>query len=186
MFEEYGNPRAAAEAGRIRDRFRLLWEQHVYWTRIVILGIAFDSPDLAASTARLLQNATDFGAAFRRFYGPAAGRRLEGLIHDHLTIAGDLVQAAKAGNNAATAAAERRWYQNVDEIATYLGRLNPAWRGPAMRSMWHEHLALTKREAVQILNRQYPASIETFNEIERLALRMADDMSNGIIMQMGI
>ena len=118
--DDWGNPRdddddrylSRDEAMRIREQFRLLWEQHVYWTRMVILGIAFASPDLEETTARLLRNATDFGRIFRRFYGKAVGDEIERLIRNHLVIGGELVKAAKAGNTQAAAAIEKSWYEN--------------------------------------------------------------------------
>lgn len=165
---------------QVQDQFRLLWEQHVYWTRMVILGIAFDSPDLAASTNRLLRNATDFGRLFARYYGNAVGQNLERLFRDHLTIAGELVEAAKAGNTKAAADLEQRWYANSDEIARYLRRINPAWQVRPMMDMWHEHLSLTKQEAVAILDQDFRRSIAVFEEIEELALEMADEFSAGI------
>ena len=169
----------------IKDKFRLLWEQHVYWTRMVILGIAFNSPDLEETTNRLLRNATDFGMIFRRFYGSEIGGDIENLIRDHLVIAGELVKAAKAGNTKAAAIAEKKWYKNADEIVCFLRRINPYWSPKEMRDMWYEHLALTKQETVDILNNNFAASINTFNRIEKLALIMADDFSRGIIEQFG-
>lgn len=33
------------EAMHVRDNFRLLWRQHAYWTRMVIINIAYDLPN---------------------------------------------------------------------------------------------------------------------------------------------
>lgn len=40
----------------LHDHMRLLWTQHVYWTRMVLLGLVFDLPDTNAATARLFRN----------------------------------------------------------------------------------------------------------------------------------
>lgn len=167
----------------VRDCLRLLWLQHVYWTRMVITGIAFGSPDLEATTNRLLRNADDFGRLFRQFYGPKIAAEVRLLIRDHLTIAAELVKAAKAGNTKAAAAAEKRWYENADEIAAFLNHINPCWSQKHMKKMWHEHLALTKDEAVAQLNQNYIRSIEIFNKIECQALMMAEEFACGIIEQ---
>ncbi|PID25455.1 hypothetical protein CSV60_05190 [Sporosarcina sp. P7] len=37
----------------------------------------------------------------------------------------ELVKAAKAGNQKAVEAITRRWYENCEEIAEYLSRINP-------------------------------------------------------------
>lgn len=167
----------------VRDRFRLLWEQHVYWTRMVILGIAFSLPDLEPTTNRLLRNAPDFARLFCRFYGKKIAANFDRLLKDHLVIAAELVKAAKAGNNRTAADAEKRWYENADEIVCFLNDINPYWSVKHMRASWYEHLALTKQEAVATLTKDYTGSIETFNQIEKAAIMMADDFSNGIICQ---
>lgn len=167
----------------IRDCFRLLWEQHVYWTRMTILSLAADSPDLQPTTDRLLQNAVDFGTLFRNFYGDEAAATISRLIREHLLIAAQLVQAAKAGDNAAAEDAERRWYANADQIVCFLNQINPYWQVESMRAMWREHLALTKAEAVARLNKNYGEDIEVFGRIEQLAMTMADEFANGIIRQ---
>lgn len=170
----------------LRDSFRLLWEQHVYWTRMVILGISFTMPDLGATTNRLLRNASDFAKLFCRFYGKEIAAEFNTLMNDHITIAAELVAALKAGNCAAAADAEKRWYANADEIACFLNHINPCWPTKPMQAMWYEHLALTKQEAVATLNKNYTKSIETFNRIEQQALLMADDFANGIIRQFNL
>jgi hypothetical protein len=167
----------------LRNQFRLLWEQHVYWTRMVILGIAFASPDLAATTERLLRNVPDFEAVLRRFYRPGEVRMFGVLLKDHLVIAADLVRAAKAGDSEAVAELEKRWYANADEIVQLMHRMNPFWLTRVLRPMWHRHLALTQDEAVETLTGQYAKGISTFDEIEKLAMTMADEFARGIIKQ---
>jgi hypothetical protein len=46
--------------------------------------------------------------------------------------------------------------------------------------MLHEHLALTKSEAVDLINKNYAAAIAVYDEIEKQALMMADMMVEGI------
>ncbi|MBP2650153.1 MAG: hypothetical protein H6Q74_978 [Firmicutes bacterium] len=167
----------------VSDNLRLLWEQHVYWTRLVILGIIFDLPDLEQTTSRLLRNVPDFERVFNHFYGKEVSDEFGRLLKDHLVIAAELVKEAKAGNSKAAEAAERRWYGNADEIVCFLNSINSNWTIEHGRAMWHEHLALTKEEAVDTLKRNYKKSIITFNKIEQAALMMADDFSQGIILQ---
>src|SRR6058998_3702375 len=59
-----------------RNRMRVLWEQHVAWTRLAIISFAGDLPDLTTTEQRLLRNQGDIGAAVAPFYGDLAGRRL--------------------------------------------------------------------------------------------------------------
>ena len=165
------------------DEWRLLWEQHVAWTRMTILSAVFNSPDLAATSARLLKNPYDMGAVMQVFYGEAVAAQFTKLIHDHLQIAINLVAAAKAGNTIQAAQIEKQWYANADEIAHFLAGINPYWQEAAFRDMLHQHLALTKAEAVATLSGDYQKSVNLYDQIEPQALGMADAISNGIIAQ---
>lgn len=165
----------------LNNQMRLLWEQHVYWTRFVISGIVLKTPDLQASNARLMQNPADFAAALQPFYGRAAALRFARLFSAHLTIAGELVTAAAAGQP--TADAERRWYENADQIAAFLASVNPYWTEQEWREMMYRHLSMTKQEAVDFINGNFTQSVTVFDQIEQEALMMADTMSSGIVKQ---
>src|SRR5690606_4720146 len=131
-----------------RNDNRSLWEEHVAWTRMAIISLIFDLPDIDEVLARLLKNATDMGNMIRRLYGDTVATTYSNLIKEHLLIAADLVKAALAGNTAEAEEAERKWYQNADEIAVFLNSVNPYLTESAVREMFYEHLALTKQEAV--------------------------------------
>lgn len=167
----------------LRNYLRILWEQHVYWTRLTIIGIVFSLPDTELTTNRLLRNPKDFEQALAHLYGSTVASQFEKLFTDHLVIAAQLVQAARSGNSAAAADAEKRWYTNADDIAAFLGHINPYWSAKDWQSMMHEHLALTKTEAVELLTKKYAESISTFDRIEQQALTMADVMAYGIARQ---
>lgn len=167
----------------LQNLWRQLWEQHVAWTRMTILSAASDNPDFNATEARLLRNPADMGEAMKPFYGEANALKFKNLIEQHLKIAVELVGAAKAGNKEAAADAEKRWYANGDEIVGFLHSINPYISAAGFKNMFYNHLALTKSEAVEILNKNYEKNIALYDQIENQALMMADTISNGIISQ---
>lgn len=177
-----GNKISKAELD-LRNIMRLLWSQHVAWTRMAIISMAENLPDVNFVTNRLLRNPSDFEAALRPIYGNEIASKFASLLKDHLVIASELVKAAKAKDTAAVAAAEKRWYENADEIAAFLSSINPYLSKEALTSMLHNHLALTEAEAVAILNKDYAKSIALYDNIEKQALEMADALTEGIVKQ---
>lgn len=167
----------------LRDLLRKLWSQHVYWTRMFIISTAAGLPDTELVTARLLQNPADFAEALTPFYGARNADRFQALLRQHLLIAGDLVNAAKAGNTAAVGEKRREWYRNAEEIAGFLARINPYWEEEAWRQLLFDHLEMTEREAVLRLGGRYAEDIRIFESIEQEALDMADEMAEGIFRQ---
>lgn len=167
----------------VSNYLRLLWLQHVYWTRMVIEGVAFDLPSLNVTTNRLLQNPKDFEEVLVTFYGQDIASRFAELLTTHLTTANELVIASKVGNVDAASDAEKRWYENADQIATFLSNINPNWSVDDWQEMLYNHLAMTKTEATDILTQNYEDSIDIFADIERGALEMADVMTQGMVQQ---
>lgn len=165
------------------NEFRLLWEQHGAWTRMSIRAIIYDLPDEDLTIKRLLRNPVDFENALRPYYGNKKAAIFRQLLTEHLTIAADLVNAAKSGNNQLVVEIEDKWYRNADEIAAFLGSINPYWDVMEWRIMFYKHLGYVKNEAVYDLNGNYQLSIDNYDEMEIQILEMADTMSYGIIRQ---
>ncbi|WP_235560990.1 LysM peptidoglycan-binding domain-containing protein [Bacillus sp. FJAT-28004] len=178
-----GNTCISKAVVELNQTFRTLWEQHVAWTRMLIISIAEELPDLALVTERLLRNPTDMAAVFRHYYGDAVASQFDSLMREHLVLAAQLVKAAKAGNNQAAAEAEKKWYANADEIAGFLNSINPNWPKSVLQNMLYEHLRMTKDEAVFRLSKKYKSDIEAFDQIEKQALEMADAFTAGIVAQ---
>ncbi len=167
----------------LNNKMRLLWEQHIAWTRMVITSIIFNLPNVNAVSARLLQNATDMGNSLRPYYGDQLANTYSNLIKEHLLLAADLVKAALAGNTQAAADIEKKWYANADQIAQFLSSINPYLKKEEVRKMLYEHLALTKTEAVSMISKDYKTDIAMYDKIEAQALEMADAISGAIVQQ---
>jgi len=162
---------------------RKLWADHVVWTRLYIIAAVGDQPDAQPAAERLLKNQEQIGQAIVPYYGPEAGGALAQLLKEHILIAVDLVQAAKAHNQASVQDADRRWHANAADIATFLSGANPHWPRDSVLAMMNEHLALTTREAMDRLNRNWSDDVVTFDSIFNQAMMMADTLSNGIVAQ---
>ncbi len=167
----------------LRIGLRDLWVDHVVWTRQYIVAAATDAPDTDFAGQRLLNNQEDIGDAIKSFYGDEAGDKLTSLLKDHILIAVDLLNAAKAGDSVGLEEAEERWYDNADDIATFLSNANPNWSKEHMVSMLNEHLSITKAEAVARLTGDYATDVVAFDEIHRQAMIMADELADGIVKQ---
>lgn len=162
---------------------RLLWMEHVNWTRMTIISIVFQLPDLPFVQQRLLQNATDLGNCLRPFYGDQIADHYAKLIQEHLVIAAELVTAAVKGDTNIVNTKEKEWYKNADDIVLFLSNINPYLTKDALQKMFYKHLELTKNEAVTMIQKNYKADIEVFDEIEAQALAMSDMIAYAIVMQ---
>jgi hypothetical protein len=167
----------------LRQDMRRLWSDHVVWTRQYIVAAVAGDPSATVALNRLMKNQEDIGNAMRPFYGDGAGTKLTDLLKQHISIAGELVTAAKAGDQAKQNDADRRWHDNAGEIASFLAGANPNWKRDALLGMLNQHLALTTQEAVDRLQQKWTDDQMTFDKIYSQAMEMADALSEGIIKQ---
>jgi hypothetical protein len=173
-------PKAVA----LRTSMDKLWEDHITWTRMVIVDFAAGLPDLPNAEARLLRNQVDIGNAIKPYYGRAAGNKLTSLLRQHILEAVPVLQAAKAGDKAKLTAALNAWYANANQIAAFLSKANPHnWPLPMMRAMMRQHLALTTKEAVARLQGKWAADIAAYDQVHAEILQMSAMLSDGIVRQ---
>jgi hypothetical protein len=181
---QHSQPALTPKAVAFRMDMRKLWEDHITWTRMAIIGLEEGTPDANASVARVLQNQVDIGNAVKPFYGKAAGNALTGLLRDHILIAADVIAAAKAGDQTQLAYSQARWVDNADQIAAALHRLNPRfWKLRELKAEMHRHLELTTQEAVARLEHDWTGDVAAFDRVHLHILHMADMLSAGIIAQ---
>jgi hypothetical protein len=176
--------RISTEELALRNEMRKLWEDHITWTRVAIISLTTDAPDTEASVGRLIRNQADIGNALEPFYGEAAGAELTRLLREHITIAAELIAAAKSGDEAELADAQARWKANADQIAVFLHEANPRnWPLESMKGMLREHLRLTTQEVLSRLQGDWAADVAAYDEIHVQALDMADMLSSGLVKQ---
>ena len=103
---------AAISASRctLRTSMRLLWADHVIWTRNYIISALANLDDLKDVTERLLKNQADIGTALSMYYSPDVGTKLTNLLKEHILLAANVITATKANNTAELAQENEKWH----------------------------------------------------------------------------
>jgi hypothetical protein len=173
----------SASAVALKQDMRKLWTDHVVWTRDYIIAAVGDQPDANAAATRLLKNQEDIGNVVATFYGAPAGQQLTTLLKEHITIAVDLIKAAKAGDKPGQQQADSRWQKNAVQIAEFLSKANPHWPKDTLISLMTAHLSTTTAEVIARLNKDWSADVRAFDAVYEHVLHMADALSDGIVKQ---
>jgi hypothetical protein len=160
-------------AAALKQDMRKLWTDHVVWTRGYVIAALDDEPDAQAAANRLLKNQEDIGKAVAKFYGDAAGQQLTTLLKEHITIAVDLVKAAKVGDKSGQQQADSRWQQNAVQIAEFLSKANPNWPRATLVDMMKMHLSTTTAEVVARLNKNWEEDVRAFDAVYDHILKMS-------------
>ncbi|HKY54448.1 MAG TPA: hypothetical protein VJM08_09090 [Anaerolineales bacterium] len=182
--DQFAQQQASPEEVGLTLAMDELWEDHVTWTRMYIMSVTSDLPDADIAAERLLQNQVDIGDAIKPVYGDEAGEQLTALLNDHILTAADLLAAAKSGDTVKLEDANKRWYDNADQIATFLNSANPDhWPLADMKSMMTSHLDLTLEEATARLEGDWAGDVAAYDKVHDEILHMADMLTQGILAQ---
>jgi hypothetical protein len=168
---------------KLRQDMRKLWSDHVIWTRCYIIASVDGQPDQKAAAARLMKNQEDIGDAIAPFYGKEADEKLTGLLKEHIQIAVDLINAAKAKDDAKVKELDRNWQRNAKDIAAFLSAANPHWPEATLAEMMNTHLTTTTVEVTARLEQKWDRDVKAFDEVYDHILDMADALSDGIVKQ---
>jgi len=178
-----GTAAPTMSATDLRNGMRKLWSDHTTYTHDYIVSAVAGLPDLPTVTQRLLRNQDDIGNAIKPIYGEEAGKKLAALLREHILIAADITKAAKAGDNKAVDAGQKKWRQNGDDIAAFLAAANPNWKKASLTEMLHKHLDLVTQQVVARIKMDWPADIQAYDAGYDHMMMFADMLSDGIIKQ---
>jgi hypothetical protein len=170
-------------AVELRMAMRMLWEDHIVYTRNYIISALAKLPDAEAVAGRLLHNQEDIGNAVKPFYGEEAGKKLTSLLRDHILIATEVVKAAMEQKTDELTKAQAKWTDNADQIATFLSGANPHWDKAKLQDMLHKHLEYTTQEAVARLKADWPGDIAAYDKGHAHMLMFADVLTDGLVAQ---
>ncbi|MBU3810463.1 MAG: glycosyltransferase [Candidatus Niameybacter stercoravium] len=162
---------------------RDLWVDHVIWTRSFIVSDLASLEDKGPVLERLLKNQDDIGNSIKPYYGEEAGNKLASLLREHITLAGQVVDAAKSSNSADLEKYNKLWYDNADQIADFLSSANPNYSNEDLKDALHTHLKLLTDQAVARLNKDWAGDIKAFDEGKNHMMHFADMLTDGIIKQ---
>lgn len=163
---------------------RELWTDHMQWTFLTVNAF-FHNPDaVPAYLDRLLRNQQEIGAVFVPFYGQEAGDQLAGLLTTHIQQAVPVLEAARAGDEAALNQALADWYANANEIAGFISDLDPeVWPRSELEEIWRVHIDQTTVYSLDVLNGDYGAAVRDYDQAFDHIMGLADLLSTGIIEQ---
>jgi hypothetical protein len=170
-------------AVELRTAMRLLWEEHIVYTRNYIISALAKLPDADAVASRLLRNQDDIGNAVKPFYGEEGGKKLTALLRDHIVVATQVVKAAMDGKKDELTAAQAKWTANADEIAAFLSGANKNWDKAKLTDMLHKHLDYTTQEVVSRLKADWPGDIAAYDKGHAHIMMFADVLTEGIVAQ---
>lgn len=163
------------------EGMRLAWLEHVYWMRMYLMSVTADAADQQAVEERAQQTADEITDIFARALPINVTRQLRNLLMEHVELTGEIIRTLKSEDKSDYDALIKEWYGNANQIAALLGGQNPFFGGKETRNLLLNHLDLVREEIEYQINGEYGESIETFRDVVKQALLMADYFARGLL-----
>lgn len=167
----------------LNNDMRQAWSQHGFWTTLFLLSLAYALPDMGAIETRLMQTPGDIASVFGKFYSQTMVNQLTQLLSEHVKIGGELLEAMRDQDADKAEQLERQWRQNGDKIARMLSSANSEYNYEELARMISVHLDMIKRQMMADLNHDYEAFVTATDENEEHLLKLADELTKGLIEQ---
>jgi hypothetical protein len=168
---------------KLREEMQELWIEHAWWTRSVMVSKLANLEDQNELLNRLLQNQVDIGNLIKPYYEDEAGNKLTELLKEPIVIAGEIIDAAKKGDQKNVDKLNKDWVRNADEIVAFLTSANPNWSKKELTDMFYTHLKFIKDEVTHRLKKEWAADIQTADLNETHLLHMSNILTDGIVKQ---
>ncbi|VVB64997.1 Uncharacterised protein [uncultured archaeon] len=160
---------------------RTLWLENAFWTRMTIASIIQGCDNRASVQSRLMRNYQDIEETLRPYLGNETAIKYGDLIEKNNQLTVDLATAAGNKDQAAYGNTSKSLFENANSIAAFENTTLTKLSIDDRLDMWHNYLNLTKNETTQLANKDYNASIDTFDLLKEQTSMMADSLTNGII-----
>lgn len=167
----------------LNNDMRKAWQQHNYWTRMLMTSLLNDLTDQEATEKRVMQTPKGIADVFDRFYDKAVAAQLRQLLEEHTRIGGEIIKTTKESGIQAADQLERQWYQNADQIARLLSDINKDYSYDELHRALAQHMEMLKQQLLASVNQEYTEAVGIFDEGEKQILELADYLTEGLLKQ---
>jgi len=164
----------------LHDAMRHLWMDHVVWSRNVTMSVFSDLKGRGAYEDRLVKNAADMRDLISPYLGAEHAAYFENLYVLHMTLASQVFDAYKSGNETLVRSVTYDWYANADEIASFLCKINPRWDYAEMQALWRTHNDTVMDEMLDYKEANHEGDVMCYDAAQDHAFVLADYISGGI------
>ena len=163
-------------------RGRIIWRDIATWIRAYLVYVYLESdPELQQLVVDKLMSVPDeFSDMLRLFFGDKAAEDYNTMLTNYIALLINLINAQKNGDAAAVDEYIKQLYQNVDERAELLSKINPFWEKTKLQNLIYTFTQMTIEEINTFLTKDFKRNLQIFDRILNHTSVMGDYIAEGI------
>lgn len=111
------------------------------------------------------------------------GKMLAEYLRMHINLTLEIAEAAKARNTDLLLELDKKWFENADEFAIFLSKINPVLSLKNMKMLIDNYLKLTHSQIMLRARQDYEGEVRAFDMMRNQILRISDFVTDGISAQ---
>jgi hypothetical protein len=173
-----------------KEIFRILFTDHVIYTKLVVVSILNNLPDLNVSLNRLLKNQEDIGNGLKLYTTDEIGNELTKLLKKHITLAGNYITAIsslhKDNNKQIIENSKNELFKNSDDVSLFISNINPdKYPLNEIKKQFRQHNQHLLDMTMSYHNGEYEKENNIFDAYFKHMIMFSDILSAGLSNQRG-
>lgn len=160
---------------------RIIWRDFATWIHTYLASVFAGFGNQDSIEVKLKEVVTKFGIILSTIFGGQIGEQYNNLILNLINTFKALVNAQISGDANAVNEYSTQLYENADQIAAFLSKINPYWDENEWKTLLYQLNKLIIEDSTRFLNQEYTQTIETFDKLLNLTSLMGDYYSKGIL-----
>lgn len=161
--------------------YRYLLQQMPVWARALAISLKHNLPNANSTFARFLQIPSALYDNVSTFYGMEAAEQIINLLTQHIIIYRDLALSMINGQDQLARLNLLRWYQNADDLADTMARLNLYWDKEQLRSLLYQYKQMLYAELQAIASGDEQREMQINDRAMYQSTLIADYISRGLL-----
>ncbi|HYE69393.1 MAG TPA: hypothetical protein VEA58_12320, partial [Anaerovoracaceae bacterium] len=163
-------------------RLRIFWFDMATWTREYMISRVSGIGSANEAYDRLRKVPIEYGTLLKNYYDSNLVDEVVGTIYRYIDLIDDLISAYQAKNIDEINQTTRQLYQNADEAAALLSKMNPFLNQEEWRAILYGLMSSIIEMVVSFLAKEYTRNISIFNRLLDQSELIGDNFSRGLFL----
>nr|WP_315021690.1 hypothetical protein [uncultured Aminipila sp.] len=160
---------------------RTIWRDLATWLRAYLASKHGGLGDIEAIWEKLNELLIKSTNIFSLVFGEQFADQYVNLLSNFNNILDALVDAQIKGDTDAVNEYTKQLYENADQIAAFLSKVNPFWVESEWKNLLYQFNQMTIDQSTTFLNKEYRKNIDIFDRTLNLTSTIGDYYSQGIL-----
>lgn len=160
---------------------RIIWRDLATWIQSYLVSVFAGFGNQDSIEIKIKELTLEFGNILSTVFGGEIGEQYVNLITNWLNTFKLLVYSQISGDINAVNGYTIQLYNDIDQIASFLSRINPFWTESEWKALLYRFNEMIIEELYAYINKEYTKTIDSFDRLLNLTSIIGNYYSKGLL-----